>query len=214
MKLHWGLSLILVLGIAAVSFGTGEAHSAESAEKKITIPDTEEVAVLETTKGPIVVQFFPDVAPGHVNNFKKLSKEKFYDGVKFHRIIKGFMIQTGCPNTKKSKDTRTWGTGDPGYKIKAEFNKKPHLRGVLSMARSRDPNSAGSQFFICHGEAKFLDNQYTVFGKTVVGLDVVDLIVKQETKPNAGGEVSLPVKPDSIKKASIMTWKASQDYLK
>ena len=112
----------------------------------VDISPDEEVAVLHTSMGTIVLQFYPDVAPKHVENFKKLTREKFYDGVKFHRVIKGFMIQCGCPNTKKDND-RAWGIGGPGYKVKAEFNERPHLPGTLSMARSGDPNSAGSQFF-------------------------------------------------------------------
>ena len=110
--------------------------------------DTKEVAVLTTSEGEMVLEFWPDVAPGHVENFKKLAKQGFYDGTAFHRVIKGFMIQGGDPTTKDAAKESQWGTGGPGYKIKAEFNKKPHTAGVLSMARSNDPNSAGSQFFI------------------------------------------------------------------
>jgi peptidyl-prolyl cis-trans isomerase B (cyclophilin B) len=133
-------------------------------------------AILETTMGKIELTFFPDVAPGHVENFRKLAKKGFYDGTTFHRVIPGFMIQGGDTNSK-SDDRSTHGTGGPGYTIKAEFNDKKHLRGRLSMARSQDPNSAGSQFFICVADSLFLDGQYTVFGEVVDGMDVADKIV-------------------------------------
>lgn len=145
--------------------------------------DTNEVAVLTTTEGVMVLEFWPDVAPGHVENFKKLAREGFYDGTAFHRVIKGFMIQGGDPLTKDAKNEARWGTGGPGYQIKAEFNKKSHTRGVLSMARSQDPNSAGSQFFICHGDPKFLDGQYTAFGKLIQGDDVLEKIATTKTHP-------------------------------
>src|ERR1700690_2503952 len=119
-----------------------------------------EVAVIKTNYGEMTLAFWPDVAPKTVENFKKLARAGFYDGTAFHRIINGFMIQGGCPNTKKGAKGVP-GTGGPGYQIKAEFNKKTHARGVISMARSSDPDSAGSQFFIVHGDAKFLDGQYT-----------------------------------------------------
>ena len=126
-----------------------------------------EVAIIKTSEGEMVAEFYTDVAPGHVENFKKLAKQGFYDGQCFHRVIKGFMIQGGDPLTKDEANIGRWGTGGPGYQIKAEFNDKPHTRGVLSMARSNDPNSAGSQFFICHGDPRFLDKQYTAFGKLI-----------------------------------------------
>src|SRR5215813_7601015 len=140
-----------------------------------------EVAVIKTTEGEMVVEFWPDVAPGHVNNFKKLAKDGFYDGTCFHRVIKDFMIQGGDPLTKDDANKGRWGTGGPGYQIKAEFNDKPHVRGVLSMARSQDPNSAGSQFFICHGEPRFLDHQYTAFGKLIKGDDILEKIATTPT---------------------------------
>ncbi len=133
-------------------------------------------AVIETKFGDISLQLFPDVAPAHVENFLKLAGSGFYDGTLFHRVIPGFMIQGGDPH---SKDTNRalHGTGGPGYTIDAEFNDEPHVRGVLSMARSRDPHSAGSQFFIVVKDSNFLDGKYTVFGKVVDGMDVVDKIV-------------------------------------
>jgi len=129
--------------------------------------------------GDIVLKFFHDVAPGHVKNFTELAKKGFYDGTTFHRVIPGFMIQGGDPNSK-SADRSSHGMGGPGYKIKAEFNSKPHKRGVLSMARANDPDSAGSQFFICVADANFLDWQYTAFGEVVSGMDVADKVVNMK----------------------------------
>ncbi|MBC8412794.1 MAG: peptidylprolyl isomerase [Nitrospira sp.] len=140
-------------------------------------------AVIETNQGNIELKFFPDVAPNHVENFIKLSKEGFYDGTIFHRVIPDFMIQGGDPDSKDKTRSR-YGSGSPGYSIKAEFNAKPHKRGILSMARSSDPHSAGSQFFIVVKDSSFLDNNYTVFGEVVSGLDVVDKIVSQKRDRN------------------------------
>ncbi len=136
----------------------------------------ETTAVIETKFGNLELKFFPDVAPNHVKNFIDLAKKGFYDGTIFHRVIPGFMIQGGDPNTK-NPDRSKHGTGGPGYTVKAEFNNKPHKRGTLSMARASDPNSAGSQFFICVAPASFLDKQYTVFGEVVSGMEVADKIV-------------------------------------
>jgi len=133
-------------------------------------------AIIETKYGEIKIKFFPEVAPGHVNNFTKLAKEGFYDGTIFHRVIPGFMIQGGDPNTKGTNQA-TYGMGGPGYTIKAEFNEKSHKKGVLSMARSSDPDSAGSQFFIVVKDSPFLDRQYTVFAEVVSGMEVADKIV-------------------------------------
>ncbi|MEP6810405.1 MAG: peptidylprolyl isomerase, partial [Chthoniobacterales bacterium] len=144
-------------------------------------PAQNEVAVIKTSEGEMVAEFWSDVAPKTVENFKKLAREGFYDGTAFHRVIKGFMIQGGDPLTKDDSKQSRWGTGDPGYKIKAEFNSKSHERGVLSMARSQDPDSAGSQFFICHGAPKFLDGQYTGFGKLIKGDDVLEKIANTPT---------------------------------
>lgn len=153
-------------------------------------------AVLETSAGRLTLEFFPDKAPGHVKNFVELAQKGFYDGTVFHRTIPGFMIQGGCPQGT--------GTGGPGYKVKAEFNDTAHVRGVLSMARAADPNSAGSQFFICHGEARFLDGQYTAFGRLVEGEDTLDKIATAPTKRGAGGENSTPVQPVRISKVTIV----------
>jgi peptidyl-prolyl cis-trans isomerase B (cyclophilin B) len=135
-------------------------------------------AIIETKFGEIELEFLDDKAPGHVKNFVDLAKKGFYDGTTFHRVIPGFMIQGGDPNTKDVSASRSrHGTGGPGYNIKAEFSDTPHKRGVLSMARSGDPNSAGSQFFICVADAGSLDRQYSAFGRVVRGMEVVDQIV-------------------------------------
>ena len=149
----------------------------------VTPKEVKEVAVIKTSAGEMVVEFWPDVAPQTVENFKKLARTNFYDGTAFHRVIKGFMIQGGDPLTKDASKDAAWGTGDPGYKIKAEFNERSHTRGVLSMARSQSPDSAGSQFFICHGDPTFLDRQYTTFGKVIKGDDVLEKIATTKTHP-------------------------------
>jgi len=135
-------------------------------------------AIIETKFGEIELELLPDKAPGHVKNFVDLAKKGFYDGTTFHRVIPGFMIQGGDPSTKDLKAPRErHGTGGPGYTIKAEFNDTPHKRGVLSMARANDPNSAGCQFFICVADSAFLDRQYTAFGRVVKGMEVADQVV-------------------------------------
>jgi len=172
---------------------------AEMKDRKFTQEEIKKMAetkaVIETKLGNIELKFFPDVAPIHVNNFIELAKKGFYDGATFHRVIPGFMIQGGDPNTK-SPDRSKHGMGDPGYKVKAEFNAKQHKRGILSMARSQDPNSAGSQFFICVADAPFLDKQYTVFGEVVSGMDVADKIVSQprDSKDNPNERIEMKVK--------------------
>ena len=151
-----------------------------------------EVAVIETTLGNIELELQNDIAPGHVKNFKDLAEKGFYDGTTFHRVIPGFMIQGGDPNTK-SDDRSTHGMGGPGYTIKAEFSSTPHTRGVLSMARSQDPDSAGSQFFVVVKDSSFLDNQYTVFGRVTKGMEVVDKIVSvpRDSKDNPDEKVEI-----------------------
>ena len=153
-------------------------------------------ARIETTAGPMTFEFFPDKAPGHVENFVKLAEKGFYDGTMFHRVLAGFMIQGGCPKGD--------GTGGPGYQIKAEFNDVHHGRGVLSMARSADPNSASSQFFIMHGDAPTLDNQYSAFGKVVSGMDAVDRIVQAPGKPIPGAGGNRPNSPQVIERAVVV----------
>lgn len=156
-------------------------------------------AVIETSVGSMELEFLPGKAPGHVGNFVELAEKGFYDGTVFHRTIPGFMIQGGCPQGT--------GTGGPGYMIAAEFNDTPHVRGVLSMARSQDPDSAGSQFFICHGDARFLDKQYTAFGRLKSGQEVLDKIAQAPTVK--GGENSKPVQPIKIQKVVVRRLKAS-----
>src|SRR5665213_820795 len=156
--------------------------------------NTNEVAVINTTDGEMVIAFWPDDAPKTVENFKKLAEKGFYDGTAFHRIIKGFMVQGGDPLTKDASKEAMWGTGSPGYTIKAEFNNHSHQFGVISMARSSDPDSAGSQFFICDGNASFLDHQYTAFGHLIKGDDVLTKIANTPVAPSASGESSKPLK--------------------
>ncbi len=140
---------------------------------------SETKAVIETNFGNMEIKFFPDVAPNHVKNFIELANKGFYDGTTFHRVIPEFMIQGGDPNSK-DPDRSRHGMGGPGHTVNAEFNEKPHKRGILSMARSANPDSAGSQFFICVADSLFLDGQYTVFGEVVSGMDVADKIVGME----------------------------------
>ncbi|MBT9288358.1 peptidylprolyl isomerase [Prosthecodimorpha staleyi] len=151
--------------------------------------DPENTLVMETTKGRVVIELRPDLAPGHVERIKKLAREKFYDGIVFHRVIDGFMAQTGCP--------RGTGTGGSSYPdLKAEFNTEPHVRGVCSMARAQNPNSANSQFFICFEDARFLDRQYTVWGKVTEGMENVDKIKRGEPVRDPDKIVSLRVLAD------------------
>lgn len=163
-----------------------------------------EIAVIQTSLGEIAIAFWPDVAPQTVENFKKLARQGFYDGTAFHRVVKGFMIQGGDPLTKDPSSDFSWGTGGPGYKIKAEFNDRPHVRGVISMARSQHPDSAGSQFFICLGDARFLDGQYTAFGQLVRGDDVLGRIGDTETVRAGGGEKSRPVQRMHVESIRIV----------
>ncbi len=151
-----------------------------------------EMAIIETTMGNIELEFFEDKAPGHAKNFKDLANKGYYDGTTFHRVIPGFMIQGGDPNSK-STNRSTHGMGGPGYTIKAEFNDTPHHRGILSMARSQDPNSAGSQFFIVVKNSHFLDNKYTAFGKVIEGMEVVDKIVNvpRDSRDNPNEKVEM-----------------------
>lgn len=140
-------------------------------------------AVIETTHGKIVLNLLPDIAPETVRSFIKLAKSGFYNGTLFHRVIPGFMIQGGDPNSKQP-DKSKWGIGGPGYTIKAEFNPRSHLRGVVSMARATDPNSAGSQFFIVTTDSTFLDRQYTAFGEVIEGMEIADKIVNLQKDKN------------------------------
>jgi peptidyl-prolyl cis-trans isomerase B (cyclophilin B) len=195
------MALVPLLSLAVVTilptspmppFGQGDIEEPTFSKPK----NGEEVAVISTKFGNIVLKFRADKAPKHVENFKSLAKKGFYDKTIFHRVIPKFMIQGGDPNTKGS-DTARYGMGGPGTTVKAEFNNLDHKRGVLSMARSQDPDSAGSQFFICVADAKFLNKQYTAFGEVVSGMDVADKIVAQPRNdrdmPNSRTEMTVKI---------------------
>lgn len=182
MKLPVLCALAVALGLVTAP-AQNQTKPTDTNTDKGKMNNTNEVAVIKTTEGTMVIEFWPDVAPKTVENFKTLAKKGFYDGTCFHRVIKGFMIQGGDPLTKDPAQESRWGTGGPGYQVKAEFNDRHHDRGVLSMARSSDPDSAGSQFFICHGNPRFLDRQYTAFGKLIKGDDVLEKIATTPTHP-------------------------------
>ena len=175
-------------------------------EKKEAFPmnTSNEVAVIKTSEGEMVVQFWTDAAPNTIENFKKLARQGFYDGTIFHRIVKDFMIQGGDPNSKDPAKENSYGQGGPGYQIKAEFNDHPHDRSVISMARSSDPDSAGSQFFICLAPVHRLDHQYTTFGKLIKGEDVLEKIGNTPVERNAQGEPSKPTKRIVIESIKIV----------
>jgi len=189
--------------VMAVAFLLSQSVSAEMKSKNFAKEEIKKMAdttaVIETKFGNIELKFFPDVAPNHVNNFIELARKGFYDGTIFHRVIPGFMVQGGDPNSKNANKA-THGTGGPGYTVKAEFSDKPHKRGTLSMARAADPNSAGSQFFICVADASFLNKQYTVFGEVVSGMDVVDKIVSQPRDPRDNPNERIEMKVKIIEK--------------
>lgn len=192
MKFRFLFSLAAILGVSLALIQC--THK----EKSKTMTQTEgKTAVLETNMGKITIELLPNLAPNHVENFKKLSRSGFYDGTTFHRVIPGFMIQGGDPNSKDD-DRSNDGRGGPGYTIDAEFSDMKHLRGIVSMARSSDPNSAGSQFFIVVKDSSHLDRLYTVFGKVTEGLDVVDQIVSvpRDARDN-------PIKKVTIEKVTI-----------
>ena len=167
-----GAVILLAVGFILFNPFNNDSNSSDNMSGR-------QIAVIETNFGNIVIQLFPDVAPGHVENFVKLAQDGFYDGSTFHRVIPGFMIQGGDPNSKDD-DRSNDGEGGPGYTINAEFSDRPHKRGILSMARAQNPNSAGSQFFIVVADSNFLDGQYTVFGEVIEGMDVADKIVNVE----------------------------------
>jgi peptidyl-prolyl cis-trans isomerase B (cyclophilin B) len=180
------------------------AVASVNAEEQKPMNSANEVAVIKTSEGEMVAEFWTDVAPNTVENFKKLARSGFYDGTAFHRIVKGFMIQGGDPLTKDPAKESRYGTGDPGYKIKAEFNDRSHERGVLSMARSSDPDSAGSQFFICLANVSRLDHQYTAFGKLIKGDDVLGKIGDIEVSMSDSGERSKPTKRVTVESIKIV----------
>src|SRR6266699_3256867 len=204
---HMIMKLLIVLA-ALLSSTTFAAE--EKKEEKTTVNASNEVAVIKTSEGEMVVQFWTDAAPNTIDNFKKLARQGFYDGTIFHRIVKDFMIQGGDPNSKDQAKENSYGHGGPGYNIKAEFNDHGHERGVISMARGPDPDSAGSQFFVCLAPVRRLDHQYTTFGKLIKGDDVLEKIGDTQVTRNSMGEPSKPTKrvvvesvkivpPDSVK---------------
>jgi len=183
---------------AAASTGTTASAAPAATEEKPMSAYENKVAVLKTSAGEIDIRFFPDVAPNHVKNFIDLAQKGFYNGTKFHRVIPGFMVQGGDPNTK-SGDPGTWGTGGNGDNhLKAEFSSVSHKRGIVSMARAQDPDSASSQFFIVVKDSTFLDNQYTVFGQVTKGMDVADTIVNAPRNRN-----DRPDNPTTIESITI-----------
>ncbi|HMF45934.1 MAG TPA: peptidylprolyl isomerase [Candidatus Udaeobacter sp.] len=192
-------SILLMLLVASAVFATEE-------KKQETTPtkSSNEVAVIKTNEGDMVVQFWTDAAPNTIENFKKLAGQGFYDGTIFHRIVKGFMIQGGDPNSKDPAKEDSYGQGGPGFNIKAEFNDHSHDRGVLSMARGPDPDSAGSQFFICLAPVHRLDHQYTTFGKLIKGQDVLEKIGDIPVTRNSMGEPSKPSKRVVIESIKIV----------
>jgi len=185
--------VIMLMLLAGVSVLADQRHKTFTKEEIKKMAETK--AVIETKFGNIELRFFPNVAPNHVNNFIELANKGFYDGTTFHRVIPGFMIQAGDPNSRDS-DKSKHGMGGPGYTLKAEFNEKPHKRGTLSMARAANPDSAGSQFFICVADSFFLDRQYTVFGEVVSGMEVADKIVNQprDKRDNPNERIEMKVK--------------------
>jgi peptidyl-prolyl cis-trans isomerase B (cyclophilin B) len=201
----------LFVGLLAATLSGAAALAAEAETKannvdttKAAAPAAKEVAVIKTTAGEMTLEFWSDVAPNTVENFKKLARQGFYDGTCFHRIIKGFMIQGGDPKTKDASKEAEWGTGDPGYKIKAEFNDRKHIRGVISMARAAHPDSAGCQFFICLDAAPSLDNKYTAFGKLIKGEDVLVKIGDTPVGPSRSGERSKPLQRVSVESIKVV----------
>jgi peptidyl-prolyl cis-trans isomerase B (cyclophilin B) len=173
---------VLVFLTTTVSLGVaGDIRSRTLTKEEIQQMEKTS-AVIKTKFGDITLKFFPEVAPNHVKNFIDLAKSGFYNGTIFHRVVPGFVIQGGDPNTK-SPDRSKHGMGGPGHNVKAEFSNLPHKRGTLSMARSGHPDSAGSQFFICAAPAAFLDGKYTVFGEVTNGMEVVDKIISQPRDP-------------------------------
>ena len=176
----------------------------EKKEDTSPVSTGNEVAVITTSEGDMVVEFWTDAAPNTIENFKKLARAGFYNGTIFHRIVKAFMIQGGDPNSKDPSKENRYGEGGPGYKIKAEFNDHLHERGVISMAREPDPDSAGSQFFICLAPVPRLDHQYTTFGKLINGDDVLAKIGDTPVSRNSMGEMSKPTKRVAIEKIDIV----------
>src|SRR5678816_278711 len=200
------LPILMLLLVGAAAFAADEKK-----EEKSPMNSSNEGAVIKTSEGDMVVQFWTDAAPNTVENFKKLARQGFYDGTTFHRIVKGFMIQGGDPNSKDPAKENSYGQGGPGYNIKAEFNDHSHDRGIISMARGPDPDSAGSQFFICLAPVHRLDHQYTTFGKLIKGQDVLEKIGDIEVTGNSMGEPSKPTKRVVIESCLLYTSPSPRD---
>jgi len=190
--------------LAVVLLLSSALFAAEENKENPPMNASNEVAVIKTSEGDMVVQFWNDAAPNTIENFKKLARSGFYDGTIFHRIVKGFMIQGGDPNSKDLGKESSYGEGGPGYKIKAEFNDRSHEHGVISMARSSDPDSAGSQFFICLASVPRLDHQYTIFGRLIKGDDVLGKIGGTPVTRSSTGENSKPTKRVVIETIKIV----------
>ena len=192
---HPAVLVLALLFLADTSHGFFENARHRTFTKEEIQMMEQTTATIETKFGEITLKFFPEAAPNHVNSFIELANDGFYDGTTFHRIVPGFVIQGGDPNTK-STDRSKHGMGGPGFTLKAEFSNLPHKRGTLSMARAAHPDSAGSQFFICVADAPFLDGEYTVFGEVVEGMEVVDKIVSQpkDQRDNPIDRVEMKVK--------------------
>jgi len=193
------------LSVLAVALLLSSAlFAAEENQENPPMNASNEVAVIKTSEGDMVIEFWPDAAPKTVENFEKLARSGFYDGTIFHRIVKEFMIQGGDPNSKDTGKETSYGEGGPGYKIKAEFNDRSHERGVISMARSSDPDSAGSQFFICLARVPRLDHQYTAFGRLIKGDEVLGKIGDTPVTRSSSGENSKPIKRVVIESIKIV----------
>src|SRR5712672_1528090 len=193
------LPILMLLLVGAAAFAADEKK-----EEKTPMNSSNEVAVIKTSEGDMVVQFWTDAAPNTVENFKKLARQGFYNGTIFHRIVKGFMIQGGDPNTKDPAKESSYGEGTAGYRIKAEFNDHPHERGVISMAREAQPDTASCQFFICLQPVHRLDHQYATFGKLIKGQDVLEKIGDIPVTRNSMGEPSKPTKRVLIESIKIV----------
>ena len=198
------VSMKLSIALAVALLSTTVFAADEKKDGTTPMNSSNEVVMIKTNEGDMVVQFWTDAAPSTVENFKKLARQGFYDGTIFHRIVKGFMIQGGDPNSKDPAKENSYGQGGPGYNIKAEFNDHGHERGVISMARGPDPDSAGSQFFICLAPVHRLDHQYTTFGKLIKGDDVLAKIGDTQVTRNSVGEVSKPTKRVVIESIKIV----------
>jgi len=206
---HAAVCVCLLFSVFSAAYGAEIRQKSFSSEEIAAMSAAR--AVISTKFGEITVKFFPDVAPNHVSSFLELAKSGFYNSTTFHRVIPGFMIQGGDPNSK-NPDRSVHGTGGPEYSLKAEFSNKPHKRGILSMARSGHPDSAGSQFFICVADAPYLDGKYTVFGEVISGMEVADKIVSQPRDPrdNPVEKIDMQIRvsvPEPVKQPETMNKK-------